>query len=121
MHYISLDEALGNGLPTVVTFGTPLLCESRLCGPVTDEVLKVFQTVGKGRANFIHVEEFLPGKDLRPPPASLANQSPGFKAWHLTTEPWVFVIDSHGVIRARFEGPSTAGMVLAALKPLLGK
>jgi hypothetical protein len=120
MHYISLSDALRNGKPTVVVFSTPLLCQSKLCGPVTDEVMLAFEKVGRARANFIHVEEFLPGPDLKPPPATAANQSPGFKAWHLGTEPWVFVIDRHGVIRARFgPGAITAPPIEAALGPLL--
>jgi hypothetical protein len=119
MHYISLDQALKNGKPTVVVFSTPLLCMSRMCGPVTDEVYEVYFTIGKQRANFIHVEEFLPGPKLQPPAPTEANQSPGFKAWHLLTEPWVFVIDRHGIIRARFEGPVVASEIEAALTPLL--
>jgi hypothetical protein len=119
MHYISLDMALANGKPTVVNFGTPLLCESRLCGPVVDEQLAVFEKVGAERANFVHVEEFLPGPDLVPPEATAENASPGFKAWHLETEPWVFVIDGNGSVRARFEGPVVAAQIDAALQPLL--
>jgi hypothetical protein len=119
LHYISLDKALKNGKPTVVTFATPLLCESMLCGPVVDEVLLAFQKVGASKANFIHVEEFLPGEDFTPPPATLENQSPGFKAYGFTTEPWTLVINAKGVIKARFEGPVTAAMVEAALQPLL--
>ncbi len=119
LHYISLDKALSNGRPTVVAFATPLLCESMLCGPVVDETLKAFETVGKSKANFIHVEEFLPGPDLKPPPATLENASPAFRAWGFQTEPWVIVIDRHGIIRARFEGPVTAPQIEAALQPLL--
>lgn len=119
LHYISLNNALKNGKPTVVTFATPLLCESMLCGPVVDEVLLAFQKVGADKANFIHVEEFLPGEDLTPPPATLENQSPGFKAYGFTTEPWTLVIDAKGIIKARFEGPVTAAMIEAALQPLL--
>jgi hypothetical protein len=119
MHYVSLDLALKNGKPTVVSFATPLLCSSRMCGPVVDEQLLVFQSVGKEKANFIHVEEFLPGRDLDPPPATLQNQSPPFKEWHLTTEPWVFVIDKRGTIREAFPGPVVAAQIEAALRPLL--
>jgi hypothetical protein len=78
----------------------------------------VFQKVGKARANFIHVEEFLPGPDLKPPAVDLHDRSPAFKAWHLTTEPWVFVIDRHGIIRAAFIGPVVASQIEAALNPL---
>jgi hypothetical protein len=119
MHYISLDDALTNGKPTVVSFATPLLCESQLCGPVVDEMLKAFQATGKDKANFVHVEEFLPGPDLTPPPATLANAAPAFKDWGFTTEPWTIVIDGDGIIRATFEGPVTAPQIEAALQPLL--
>jgi hypothetical protein len=118
LHAISLDAALQNGKPTVVSFATPLLCESQLCGPVVDEQILSSEHAG-AKANFIHVEEFLPGPTHTPPPATLENQSPGFKAWHLETEPWVFVIDRGGVIQASFEGPVTAAMLDAALQPLL--
>jgi hypothetical protein len=119
MHYVSLDKALQNGKPTVVCFSTPLLCESRLCGPVTDEQVLVFEKYGPHRANFIHVEEFLPGPDHKPPGATLEDRSPAFKAWKLETEPWVFVIDRQGVIRFRSVGPVTAPEIESALQSLL--
>jgi hypothetical protein len=119
MHYISLSAAIKNGKPTVVVFATPALCESMLCGPVVDELLLVYQKIKASNANFIHVEEFLPGDDFTPPPATLENQSPGFKAYGFTTEPWTLVIDKKGIVRARFEGPVTAAMIEAALQPLL--
>ena len=119
MDYISLDDALQSGKPTVVGFGTPLLCTSRLCGPVIDEELLAFEEIGKERANFIHVEEFLPGPDLKPPLPTLQNQSPAFKAWKLQTEPWVFVIDRKGMIRFRSVGPVTGPEIESALRPLL--
>ena len=111
MHYISLDEAVKNGKPTVVSFATPKFCESMLCGPVVDEQILVFEKVGKDKANFIHVEEF-PGGDVAKP-------APAFLAWGFQSEPWVIVIDKDGVIQARFLGPATADMIEAALNPLL--
>jgi hypothetical protein len=111
MHYISLDEALTNGKPTVVSFATPKFCASRLCGPVVDEQLLVFQKVGKDTANFIHVEEF-PTQDVSKP-------APAFLQWGFQNEPWVVVIDGGGTIRARFLGPAVAPMIEHALDPLL--
>jgi hypothetical protein len=120
MHSISLDQALTNGKPTVVVFATPLLCESRLCGPVVDEQILVFEKYGPDKANFIHVEEFLPGPQLQPPAATLENRSPAFKAWGFESEPWVLVIDRGGTIRSRMgPGPATAAEIEAALTPLL--
>jgi len=119
MHAVSLDAALRNGKPTVVVFATPLLCESRLCGPVTDEQILVAQKYG-ARANFIHVEEFLPGPQLQPPAAEAQNRSAGFKAWHLLSEPWVFVIDRKGKISARLgPGPVVAPQIEQELKRVL--
>jgi hypothetical protein len=119
MHDMSLDVALANGKPTVVCFATPLLCTSQVCGPVVDEVLAVRDAVGARKANFIHVEEFLPGPTHTPPPATYENQSAGFRAWGLQTEPWTFVIDTDGIVRTRFQGPCVASQIQAALTPLL--
>lgn len=111
MHDISLDAALTNGLPTVVVFATPLLCESRMCGPVVDEVLRVHDQVGTAKANFVDVEIY-PSRDTTKP-------SPAFLRWGFESEPWVLVIDRSGTIAGRFEGPVTAPEILAALRPLL--
>lgn len=120
MHYISLEDALKNGKPTVVSFATPLLCQSQTCGPTVDEQMLVFEHYGAGRANFIHVEEFLPGPDLKPPPATPKNLSPAFKAWGFNDEPWVIVVDARGVIRARLgPGVAAAQQIDTALSPLL--
>jgi hypothetical protein len=110
MHSISLDAALKNGKPTVAVFSSPGKSESKLGSQVTDEVMLVDQKYGPDKANFVHVEEFPPGS----PSPSLA-----FKAWGLTTEPWVFVIDGKGVIRGRFAGAATAPMIEKSLKRLL--
>lgn len=111
MHYISLDVALTSGKPVVACFATPLLCESRMCAPVLDEVLAIYQQVGRERAAFIHIEEYPGGDSTKPAPA--------FTAWSFTTEPWTLVIDRDGVIRTHFEGPVNAAQISAALTPLL--
>ena len=42
-----------------------------------------------------------------------------YSAWGLKSEPWLFVIDKAGVIRARSEGPVVTSEITAALQPLL--
>ena len=112
MHDISLDQALGSGKPTVLSFATPLLCPSRMCGPVVDEQMLVFEKLGKSNANFIHVEIY-PQRDTNKP-------APLFTTWGFKSEPWMMVIDRAGIIRGRLgEGPVVASEIEAALKPLL--
>jgi hypothetical protein len=110
LHEISLDDALKAGRPTVVNFGTPLLCSSQICGPVVDEQMVVADKVGD-RASFVHVEIY-PSRDASKPVKALTEY--GF-----TTEPWLLVVGRDGVIRARYEGPVTAGQIETALRPLL--
>ena len=56
----------------------------------------------------------------KPPIPTAANQSPGFKAWHLTSEPWCFVIDRKGVITAALgPGPVVAPQIEEELKRVL--
>jgi len=112
MHRVSLDQALRSGKPTVLSFATPLLCSSRMCGPVVDEQMVVLDKVGASKANFIHVEIY-PQRDTSRP-------APLFTAWGFQSEPWLVVIDRAGVIRARLgEGPVVASEIEAALRPLL--
>jgi hypothetical protein len=110
LHAISLDKALAAGRPTVLNFGTPLLCSSQMCGPVVDEQMVAAGKLGD-KASFIHVEIY-PSRSTAKPVKALTDY--GF-----TTEPWVLVIDRDGVIRDRFEGPVTAGQIEDALRPLL--
>jgi hypothetical protein len=110
LHDISLDDALAAGRPTVVNFGTPLLCSSQICGPVVDEQMVAADKLG-GKASFVHVEIY-PSRSTAKPVKALTDY--GF-----TTEPWLLVVDRGGVIRARYEGPVTAGQIEDALRPLL--
>jgi hypothetical protein len=112
LHYVSFDQALKSGKPTVLSFATPMLCPSRMCGPVVDEQLLAFQKLGKREANFIHLEIY-PERDTN-------NPAPLYTTWGLQSEPWMLVIDRDGIIRARLgEGPVVASEIQAALQPLL--
>lgn len=115
MHQITLADAIANGRPTAFIVATPEFCESRNCGPSLDELIAVQATLG-GQANFVHAEVYINNK-----PATIEHQitTPTFNQWGLQSEPWLFVIDRTGTIRARFEGGFTAAQARAALQPLV--
>jgi hypothetical protein len=101
-----LADVLGKR-PVVITFATPLLCQSRVCGPVVDVVEQVRAGAPK-RVAFIHQEIYANNKvddGLRPQVTQ----------WRLRSEPWTFVIDRGGKVTARFEGAFSAGELQRAV------
>jgi hypothetical protein len=110
MHAVSLDKALRARKPIVFTIASPLLCTSRTCGPVVDEVLDVRARHLKD-ATFIHAEPYQGN--------TATILSPAANAWKIPSEPWVWVIDKAGVVRARFEGPVVAAEIEPELKNVL--
>lgn len=112
LHELSLDEALSNGRPTVVGFATPAFCTSASCGPTLDVMRTVMDRFPE--VNWIHVEIYenldaaAAGEELETVAA--------VEAWGLPSEPWVFVIDSNGVITARYEGAVGGDELTAALE-----
>ena len=85
MHKDSFDEVLGKK-PVALLFSTPQLCQSRVCGPVTDVALQLKAKYGD-QIEFIHQEVYAdndPNEGLRPP----------LQAFHLPTEPWLFVVNA---------------------------
>jgi hypothetical protein len=106
-----LADVLGKR-PVVITFATPLLCQSRVCGPTVDIVEQVKASAPKDVA-FIHQEIYNDNqvnKGLRPQLA----------AWRLRTEPWTFVIDRSGKISTRLEGGFSVGELQRAVAKVSG-
>ena len=54
MHKVDFADALGKK-PIVLVFATPLLCQSRVCGPVVDIAEEVKSELGD-KVDFIHME-----------------------------------------------------------------
>jgi len=94
--------------PVVITFATPALCQSSVCGPVVDIVEQAKAKAPPGVA-FIHQEIY---KDNKARPGNV--QGP-VAAWRLPTEPWTFVIAKSGRIATRFEGPFSVGELERAI------
>jgi hypothetical protein len=95
MHEASFAEVVGKK-PVALLFATPQLCQSRVCGPVTDIALQMKSKYGD-QVEFIHQEVYVdndPKQGLREPLAR----------FRLPTEPWLFVVGADGRITARLEG-----------------
>jgi hypothetical protein len=100
LHAADFADVVGKK-PVVLTFATPQLCQSKVCGPVVDVVAQVRANIGDG-VEFIHQEIYNgndPNKGFRKQVAD----------WRLPTEPWTFVIGRDGRIADRFEGAFSAG------------
>lgn len=95
MHEDDVADVVGKR-PVAVLFATPQLCQSRVCGPVTDIELQLRRRYGD-RMTFIHQEVYVdndPAKGVRAP----------LQRFGLPTEPWLFVFDRDGKVAARLEG-----------------
>lgn len=136
MYQISLDQAVSSGKPTALLFATPAFCKTATCGPSLDVMQGLQKTYGD-KMNFIHVEVYKypfgesaqrqeqafarATKEYRA--LTPAEQHAGFSdpmaAWHLQSEPWLFLIDAKGIVVARFEGGITRDEIEPALKKLI--
>ncbi len=95
LHDVSLDAALAERRPLAVLFATPALCQSRLCGPVLDNLLAQ-RGAFADRVRFLHVEIF----------TSLdrgAATTEAVQAYHLQQEPFLFLAGADGVVRERLD------------------
>ncbi|HVS28717.1 MAG TPA: hypothetical protein VHE14_04145 [Solirubrobacteraceae bacterium] len=112
MNKVSFSSVVGKR-PVVLLFSTPALCQSRVCGPVTDVALSLERQYG-GKVTFIHQEVYRDNQvklGLRPP----------LQAFHLQTEPWLFTVDRHGRIAARLEGAFGVNEFRQAIEAALGR
>ncbi len=113
LYEFSIHEALQQGKPLVVVFATPAFCVSATCGPQVAELSKVKEALGE-RANFIHVEVF-ENPHLLEGARPAGGLVPAVAEWGLPTEPWTFIIDSQGLVYAKFEQFTPAGEIEAKL------
>jgi hypothetical protein len=105
----SVAQSLRTKVPFVVTFATPKFCTSRTCGPVVDVALSVARHFRGSGVRFIHVEVY-EGND----PSRGYNR--WMQQWHLTTEPWTFVVDRRGRVSSRFQGAVSVGELERAVE-----
>jgi hypothetical protein len=105
----TVAAALAAKRPFVVTFSTPLYCQTRTCGPVVQVVQSVEKDWRDRGVDFIHVEIYEDND-----PAKGTNR--WVDEWNLPSEPFTFVVDRTGVIRTRLEGAFSTGELEAAVR-----
>jgi hypothetical protein len=95
MHAVDFKDVVGKK-PVALLFATPALCQSRVCGPVTDIAAQLQKEFGD-RVTFIHQEVYLGNQISK-------GYRPQLRAFNLRSEPWLFAVDRRGRIAARLEG-----------------
>ena len=114
MHQISIADAIAQHRPTLVVFASPAFCTSRICGPEV-KVVQSLEPAYRAKLTFIHVEIY---RDFVPDP-SKRKLAQTVLDWRLQTEPWIFLLDSKGIIQTRFEGATATDELKTAIDQLL--
>ena len=117
LYRITIADAVGSDLPTVVVMASPAFCTNAVCGPQV-EVLSQLKDSYRGRAHFIHVDIYDNPEEIQ---GDLTRGliSPTVVEWGLPSTEWSFVIDSNGIVSARFESFATLEEVEEALLKVL--
>lgn len=115
MYELSVAEAVGDGTPAVIVFATPAFCQSQTCGPLLDQV-KALRPDYPG-IDFVHVEIY---EDLQVSSPEELTVIPATSEWGLPSEPWVFIVDSSGVVSATFEGVASDTELADAIEAVAG-
>ena len=123
LYQLSVREAVENPLPSVVVFASPAFCTTATCGPQVDTVSEL-RAAYDGQANFIHVEIYDNPDEIQGN-LDRAEIAPTVDEWGLTdiehwfNESWTFVLDTDGLVQARFEGFATFTELEESLQAVL--
>ena len=112
LHSTTVADAVAAGRSTVVVVYTPVYCVSRFCGPITDEIANLAGEVGDEVA-FAHLEVWRDYEERALNKAAAEWIYPEGAAG--ANEPWVFVVDSTGVVTHRFDNVASASELGAAI------
>jgi 16S rRNA G966 N2-methylase RsmD len=116
--FAPVADALAAGEPFVLAFATPKFCATAQCGPTLDRLKPVAEA--HPEVTFINVEPY----ELRYTDGQLQladNQLtpvPAVEAYGLLSEPYIFVVDRAGIVRASFEAIFSSDEIEAAIDGL---
>jgi hypothetical protein len=112
LHTFSLASIVGRGRPIAAMFATPARCQTQYCAPVLDTMLPMVATYSD-RIDFVHVEIYKNNETT--------DVVPAVGAWKLGGEPWLFGIDSGGLVTARLDGAFDAAEIKVLLDGLVAR
>ena len=117
LYKLTVADAIDAGVPLMLVFASPAYCQSATCGPQV-EVVKALRKKYEDRASFIHVEVYDNPQEIQGD-LSRARISPTLTEWNLPSEPWTFIVDSDGLLHAKFEAFATGEELEKALVEVL--
>ena len=105
-HELTLTEALQLKVPVAYLVGTPAHCSTGTCTPALDQLIGVAKTVGD-RAAFVHAEVYTDD--------TATVVAPAVKAFEMTFEPALFIVDANSKIVERLDAVFDAQEISEAL------
>ncbi len=111
-HDVTIAQALSQHRPMVLFFGQPGYCPSKTCGP-TVSILRQLCAQYCTSFSFQHIETDFPAS------AAQTFDNPAFRAFGLQSDPWVYFVNSAGIVADRFEGPVTLDELRSAAEGTL--
>jgi hypothetical protein len=98
-HSIDLTAALHSSKPTVLLIGTPLYCQTAICGPVLELLIEAAR--GRDDLNVIHAEVYSNPTQVQD--IQQATHAPIIDAYGLSFEPIIFGIHTDGTVARRLD------------------
>ena len=113
LHETTISDSIRAARPVLVVISTPVYCQSRFCGPVTDLIQELAAEYGD-RAHFVHLEvwrDFQEGVINEPAAEWIYRENE-------LQEPWVFLVGADGRIVERWDNVATRGEIEPFLQDL---
>ena len=102
LYSISVNDTVLNDRYSIVTFASPMYCQTSTCGPQVDVISNLNEKY-KQTIDFIHIEVYEriydKGGEL-----IKVSISPILDNWGVKTEPYTFVLSSNGKVVMKYEG-----------------
>ncbi len=136
LYQTNLRDALAAGRPIALLFATPGFCRTAVCGPsltvfedlqreygdaiafIHSEIYQYPFSESFAQQNEIFQQAMREGRNLTDAERK-TGVSAAYYAWNLQSEPWLFLIDSNGIIVKRYEGGLTREELTPDLQALI--